>query len=63
MSIEAEGDGVKWLAIMVSAIFISVSGCVVGVNYTHSGADYEKEKTNQLAIQWKMDSLNATKSK
>lgn len=60
MSVEATGDGIKWLSIMVIGVMMTLGGCLYGVRSQDEQTSREKEKTNQLAIQWKIDSLNAT---
>ena len=45
------------IAIVISIFFISVGGCTVGVQHEDNKVLIEKEKTKQIELQLKKDSL------
>lgn len=48
------------IAIVVGLFFVSISGCFYGVQREQEITEREKEKTKQIQIQARMDSLKLT---
>lgn len=50
-------NGDTSIAIVLSIFFLSIAGCCVGIQHEDDKVAIEKEKTKQLEIQARMDSL------